>query len=79
MNAERRFHLRSFLGMETPQDYRKFADECLLLAKQTNNGQHRTILKQMAQVWLRLAEEAEKKVEPWLNDEKEVGPGMNDV
>jgi hypothetical protein len=47
--------------METPTDYRKFADECLRLAKQTANGDHKTILEQMAEVWLNLAREAERK------------------
>jgi hypothetical protein len=62
MSAERQFRSHSFLGMETPQDYRNFADECLRLAKQTNIAEHRTILEQMAQVWLRLANEAELRL-----------------
>jgi hypothetical protein len=47
--------------METPQDYQKFADECLRLAKQANNGAHKAILEQMAEVWLRLAKESKRK------------------
>lgn len=51
---------RCFL-MEKPQDYRKFAEECRRLAKQVTNQQHRAILEQMAEVWLRLAADAEQK------------------
>lgn len=51
----------SFLYMETPQDYQKFAEECLRLAKQVNSGEHKAILEQMAEVWLKLAREAARK------------------
>lgn len=47
--------------METSGDYRKFADECLRLAKQASTREHRGILEEMAQVWLRLAEDAERR------------------
>jgi len=50
-----------FPSMETPQDYRKFAEECLRPAKQVNDSEHKAILQQMAEVWLRLATEAEQK------------------
>jgi hypothetical protein len=51
-----------FLVMETPQDYQKFADECLRLAKQVSSSAHKAILEEMAEVWLRLATEAAKKI-----------------
>jgi hypothetical protein len=50
-----------FPSMETPQDYQNFADECRRLAKQVNNGEHRAILEEMAEVWLRLATEASRR------------------
>ena len=49
--------------MDKP-DYRKFADECLRLAKQVPNGEHRVILEQMAEVWLQLASDAERRKTP---------------
>jgi hypothetical protein len=42
------------------EDYRRYAEECLRLAQTTDNQQTRASLLQMAQVWLRLAEQAEK-------------------
>jgi hypothetical protein len=41
--------------------YREFADECERMAKESKNEQHRSILEEMAAVWRRLADEAEKK------------------
>jgi len=50
-----------FPGMETPQDYQKFAEEFPRLAKQVSDRAHRAILEEMAEVWLRLAAEAAKR------------------
>lgn len=47
--------------IETPSDYRKFAEECRRLAARAEDQQHKAILEQMAEVWLRLAFEAEQK------------------
>ena len=47
--------------MRSSEQYRQFAEECLRFAKQTNNGNHRQILEEMAEAWSTLAEEAEKK------------------
>jgi hypothetical protein len=47
--------------METPEDYRKFAEECRRLAKRAEQQEHKVILEQMADVWLRLAREAEQR------------------
>jgi hypothetical protein len=47
--------------METPADYRKFAEECRRLAGRAEDKQHREILEQMAEVWWRLSLEAEQK------------------
>jgi hypothetical protein len=46
------------------EDYRRYAEECLRLGQTTDNLQTRATLLQMAQVWLRLAEQAEKASEP---------------
>ena len=42
------------------EDYRRYAEESLRLAQTTDNQQTRATFLQMAQVWLRLAEQAEK-------------------
>ena len=42
--------------------YREFAEECLRLAKQANDERHRKILKEMAEVWSKLAEEADREL-----------------
>jgi hypothetical protein len=47
--------------METPADYRKLAEECRRLASRVEDEQHRAVLEQMAEVWWRLALEAEHK------------------
>jgi hypothetical protein len=47
------------MEMETANDYRKFADECRSLAKRLANREHKAILEQMAEAWLRLAGQAE--------------------
>jgi hypothetical protein len=44
----------------TPEDYRRFAEECLRLGQTTDNQQTRAVLLQMAQVWQRLAEQNER-------------------
>jgi hypothetical protein len=41
-------------------DYERHAAECLLLAQQTTDPQNRAVLIEMAQAWLRLADQAEK-------------------
>jgi hypothetical protein len=39
------------------EDYRRFAHACLEIAHSTENPQTRAVMLQMAQVWLRLAED----------------------
>jgi hypothetical protein len=45
------------------ENYRRYAEECLRLGQTTDNQQTRATLLQMAQVWLRLADQAEKSSE----------------
>jgi hypothetical protein len=47
--------------METASDYRKYAEECRALAQKARTDQQREILLEMAQAWLQLAEEADRK------------------
>jgi hypothetical protein len=47
--------------MTTSTQYREFAEECLRLAKQANDARHRKVLEEMAEVWSKLAEEADKE------------------
>jgi hypothetical protein len=42
------------------QDYRRFAQECLQMAKTADSEQVRAALLHMAQVWLGLAEQRER-------------------
>jgi len=50
--------------METPEDYRRFAEECRQLARSSRDEQHKTVLERMAAVWLRLAAEAQENGPP---------------
>jgi hypothetical protein len=43
--------------MERRKQYRRFAQECLEMARTAHSPQTRASLMQMAQVWFRLAEE----------------------
>jgi hypothetical protein len=47
--------------IEAPSDYRKFAEECRRLAARAAEQKHKAILEQMAEVWSKLALEAEEK------------------
>ena len=53
--------------MASPVAYRRFARECLEMARFTNDEQTRAIFSQMAHVWFRLAEE---KAHSGANEEK---------
>jgi hypothetical protein len=45
------------------EEYRRHAAECLRIAESVIDSQERIRLIDMAQSWLRLAEQAEKRVE----------------
>ncbi|MFL6797839.1 MAG: hypothetical protein ACJ8F3_10545 [Xanthobacteraceae bacterium] len=47
--------------MEAPSQYRKYAEECRALAKNARSPEQRQILSEMAQAWMQLAEQADKK------------------
>lgn len=47
--------------VETPDLYRRFAEECRHLANKADAKDRKVILQEMAGVWLRLAAEAEEK------------------
>ncbi len=50
--------------MAKSEDYRRFAQECLDLSKTLKDERSRAVLIQMAQIWLRLAEELPNKDQP---------------
>jgi hypothetical protein len=50
-----------YMRMKSSAQYREFAEECLQLAKQAKDQRHRKILDEMAEVWNKLAKEADKK------------------
>ena len=45
--------------MRIPAEYRAQAEECMRKAEYAKSLRHRTILLNMAQTWLRMADEAE--------------------
>jgi hypothetical protein len=47
--------------MTSSTTYRRFAQECLRLAEQATD-EHREVLKEMAEEWQRVAEEADEKL-----------------
>jgi len=47
--------------MDTPAQYRKFAEECERLAQHARGAHHRQVLEEMAQVWKELANGADGK------------------
>ena len=47
--------------MGRPEAYRRYAEECLKLASGLHEPSARAALRHMAQVWLRLAQDAESR------------------
>ena len=47
--------------LETSAQYREFAEECAWLANQAGTERHHSVLKEMAEAWRELADEAEKE------------------
>jgi hypothetical protein len=43
--------------MRPSEEYRRFAEECVQIARSVSSPQSQAILLHMAQVWFRLAEE----------------------
>jgi hypothetical protein len=43
--------------MDKSEEYRRFAEECVQIARSAKSPQSRAALLQMAQVWFRLAQE----------------------
>jgi hypothetical protein len=50
--------------MGRPEEYRRYAEECLKLASGLHEPSARAALRHMAQVWLRLAQDAESRSRP---------------
>ncbi len=48
-------------GTDDANEYRRCALECVEMANAMDNPIHRLVLLQMAQAWMRLAENADKK------------------
>jgi hypothetical protein len=61
MHQERPVAARGLPQMETPDQYREFAAECLRLASVARTEEHRKILREMARGWTKVAEDAEQK------------------
>ena len=53
--------LAGLVRMETSVRYLEFAVQCNDLAKLAKTGEHRKILKEMAEAWRKLAHEADRK------------------
>jgi len=43
-----------------PVDFRKFAKECLRLADQVQSSEDKSVLLDMAQVWIRIADQGQQ-------------------
>ncbi|MFL4980860.1 MAG: hypothetical protein ACJ8FU_15455 [Xanthobacteraceae bacterium] len=48
--------------MSSPEFYRRKAAQCILVAEETTDAANRLVLMEMAQAWVRLAEQAEKNL-----------------
>jgi hypothetical protein len=48
------------LRVETPIDFRKFAEQCVHLAEDVGTLEHKAQLLGMAEVWIRLADKTDK-------------------
>jgi hypothetical protein len=59
-----RFGLGRGACMGRPEEYRRYAEECLKLASGLHEPSARAALRHMAQVWLRLAQDAESRSRP---------------
>ena len=55
----RLFPARYISAMRTQTEYLEFAEQCDRLAKETKAERHRMALKEMAEAWRKLAEEAD--------------------
>lgn len=51
----------AMIAMETPSQYREFAETCDRLARQVESEAHRTSLIEMAEQWRKLAEGTDNK------------------
>lgn len=61
MRSERLSRATCLSSMDTPTQYREFAEVCERLAIQTKNEQHKNLLREMAMTWQRLAEKIERE------------------
>ena len=63
MRPERRVPCTGLFLMETTakREYEQFAEECERLAQDAKTEHHRTILREMADAWRKLAEAAARK------------------
>lgn len=59
LSEERRGLPAGYFRMETPEAYRKFAEECRRLAARADMVEHKAILQEMARIWVQLAARAE--------------------
>ncbi len=62
MQQERLFWASGCSSMENPNQYREFAEQCEAFAAVAETERHRNILKEMAEAWRRLAQEAEDQM-----------------
>ena len=73
----RSFSSKWFVMSSKAEEYRKRAQSCLEIARALAPGQKRTMLTDMAQKWLELAEEADQpvmqqqQIQPKDDDQKE--------
>ena len=61
MHSERLPVGEGWPSMQTPMEYLRFAEECRRLAQIAQTERHRKILEEMAEDWMRRAEENDRK------------------
>ena len=59
MRSERHDREGGWPSMQEFTQYRRFAEECLRLAKEAATEHERKVLREMAEAWRKLAEESE--------------------
>ena len=60
LHLEQEWCQLNFPSMHTSTQYETFAEECDRLAKEAQAERHRMVLKEMAESWRKLAQEADR-------------------
>jgi hypothetical protein len=64
---------RKSIGVTPQEEYRRYAAECLELTSALQEPEARALMRHMAQVWVRLAQDAENRSPSLPNDANQPG------